>query len=108
MDTYESLGALPTPECAHGLPGSFKNLLDWLVGSLEFTGKAIGVINTSPRSHHAQDQLVEVLTTMSARSVPDALATLPLLSRSLTGEQIAADPELSPILCRTLEALARP
>src|SRR5579859_7959390 len=24
------------PEYAHGVPGAFKNLLDWLVGSLEF------------------------------------------------------------------------
>jgi NAD(P)H-dependent FMN reductase len=56
------------PEYAHGIPGAFKNLLDWLVGALEFPGKPVLLLNTSARgSHHAQDALMEVLTTMSAR-----------------------------------------
>lgn len=56
------------PEYAHGIPGAFKNLLDWLVGSLEFPGKPILLLDTSARdSHHAQDALLEVLKTMSAR-----------------------------------------
>lgn len=56
------------PEYAHGIPGAFKNLLDWLVGALEFPGKPVLLLNTSARgSHHAQDALQEVLTTMSAR-----------------------------------------
>lgn len=56
------------PEYAHGLPGAFKNLLDWLVGALEFPGKPVLLLNTSARgSHHAQDALQEVLKTMSAR-----------------------------------------
>ena len=56
------------PEYAHGIPGTFKNLLDWLVGALEFPGKPVLLLNTSARgSHHAQDALQEVLTTMSAR-----------------------------------------
>src|SRR6185312_12737654 len=29
------------PEYAHGIPGAFKNLLDWLVGALEFPGKPV-------------------------------------------------------------------
>ncbi|MBN8734863.1 MAG: NAD(P)H-dependent oxidoreductase [Xanthomonadales bacterium] len=56
------------PEYAHGVPGAFKNLLDWLVGSLEFPGKPVLLLNTSAReSHHAQDALLEILTTMSGR-----------------------------------------
>jgi NAD(P)H-dependent FMN reductase len=56
------------PEYAHGIPGAFKNLLDWLVGALEFPGKPVLLLNTSARgSHHAQDALLEVLETMSAR-----------------------------------------
>lgn len=55
------------PEYAHGIPGAFKNLLDWLVGALEFPGKPVLLLNTSARgSHHAQDALMEVLETMSA------------------------------------------
>src|SRR5207248_2306398 len=35
------------PEYAHGIPGAFKNLLDWLVSSLEFPGKPVALINCS-------------------------------------------------------------
>ena len=60
------------PEYAHGVPGAFKNLLDWLVGALEFPGKPVLLLNTSERaSHHAQDALMEVLRTMSARLLSD-------------------------------------
>jgi NAD(P)H-dependent FMN reductase len=60
------------PEYAHGIPGAFKNLLDWLVGALEFPGKPVLLLNTSARgSHHAQDALGEVLKTMSARLLSD-------------------------------------
>jgi NAD(P)H-dependent FMN reductase len=56
------------PEYAHGIPGAFKNLLDWLVGCIEFPGKPVLLLNASARgSHHAQDALTEVLKTMSAR-----------------------------------------
>lgn len=36
-----------TPEYAGALPGSFKNLLDWLVGGGEMYQKAVGWINVS-------------------------------------------------------------
>lgn len=67
------------PEYAHGVPGTFKNLLDWLVGSLEFPGKPVLLLNTAARgSYHAQEALAEILHTMSAellaaRPVPVAL-----------------------------------
>lgn len=55
------------PEYAHGVPGAFKNLLDWLVGSLEFPGKPVLLLNTATRgSYHAQEALAEILRTMSA------------------------------------------
>src|SRR5690349_58427 len=60
------------PEYAHGIPGSFKNALDWLVGMPDFPEKPVMLVNTSPRSVHAQAQLREVLATMSARLVPEA------------------------------------
>lgn len=67
------------PEYAHGVPGPFKNLLDWLVSSLEFPGKPVVQWNASGRgSHHAQDALREVLRTMSARLLDEAAAVFPL------------------------------
>lgn len=67
---YSDALLIACPEYAHGLPGAFKNLLDWLVGSLEFPGKPVLLLNTSARgAHHAQDALCEILRTMSARLV---------------------------------------
>ena len=36
------------PEYAHGVPGAFKNALDWLVGSGELMAKPIALLNASP------------------------------------------------------------
>ena len=44
---------ISSPEYAHGVPGSLKNALDWLVASVEFPNKAVALLNTSPRSTHA-------------------------------------------------------
>ncbi len=35
---------ISSPEYAHGVPGSLKNALDWLVGSLEFPGKPVALL----------------------------------------------------------------
>jgi NAD(P)H-dependent FMN reductase len=67
------------PEYAHGIPGAFKNLLDWLVGSLEFPDKPVLQVNASGRdSHHAQAALREVLVTMSARMLTGEPLVVPL------------------------------
>jgi len=97
-----------SPEYAHGVPGALKNALDWLVGSLEFSGTPVALINASPRSVHAQAQLREILTTMDARLVEPASITLDLSGpgRSLDAAAIAADPALSAQLREALEHLA--
>jgi len=66
------------PEYAHGLPGTFKNALDWLVGCTDFAGKPVMLINTAPRAVHAQAQLREILTTMAAVIVEEACLALSL------------------------------
>ena len=77
------------PEYAHGIPGSFKNALDWLVGMPDFPGKPVMLVNTSPRASHAQAALREVLATMSARLVPEADVAVELRNRSADAPEIA-------------------
>ena len=38
------------PEYAHGVPGTMKNALDWLVGGVEITGKPVALVNASARA----------------------------------------------------------
>ena len=60
---------ISSPEYARGVAGVMKNALDWLVGSQEFPGKPVALINTSPRASHALASLTLTLETMSARLV---------------------------------------
>jgi chromate reductase, NAD(P)H dehydrogenase (quinone) len=92
-----------SPEYAHGVAGSMKNALDWLVSSFEFPGKPVAIIDTSQRSIYAPAQLREILTTMSARLIDGASITLPLWGRNLDAAAIASDPVLSERLRTALE-----
>jgi chromate reductase, NAD(P)H dehydrogenase (quinone) len=59
-----------TPEYAHGMPGSLKNALDWLVSAQEPIGKSVLLVSASPGgAAHAHAQFLEVLRTMSMRVV---------------------------------------
>lgn len=80
------------PEYAHGVPGPFKNLLDWLVSSLEFPDKPVAQWNASGRgSHHAQEALREILVTMSARMLDEAAASFPLPGAGCSVESLLGD-----------------
>jgi Predicted flavoprotein len=59
---------ISTPEYAHGVPGSLKNALDWLVSDGALIDKPIALISASPvGGQYAQASLVETLTTMNWR-----------------------------------------
>jgi chromate reductase len=61
---------IASPEYAHGMPGSLKNALDWLVSATEPIHKPVLLISASPSgAAHAHAQLSEVLRTMSMRLV---------------------------------------
>jgi NAD(P)H-dependent FMN reductase len=94
---------LAVPEYAHGIPGAFKNALDWLVSCVEFPDKPVALINASQRATHAQGHLREILVTMSARLIDRASITLPLMGRNLDAAVILADPELVGQLRAALE-----
>jgi NAD(P)H-dependent FMN reductase len=95
---------ISSPEYAHGVPGSLKNALDWLVGSAEFPGKVVALVNTSARATHAQASLVETLRTMSAELVPGS----PFLVSLPPGHgDAAADPAVAGAIREVLAAVGR-
>jgi chromate reductase, NAD(P)H dehydrogenase (quinone) len=100
------------PEYAHGLPGVFKNALDWLVGSTEFPGKPVALINAAPRAFHAQASLREILNTMSAQLVAEAFVTVKAPSDVADVEALFRDAALIAALAngleRFVEVLRRP
>jgi chromate reductase len=95
------------PEYAHGMPGSLKNALDWLVSGPEFVYKPVALLNAAPRATHAQAALRETVTTMSGRLVPEACIDVPLLGRGMDEHVIAADPDLSAAIRAALETFRK-
>jgi chromate reductase len=94
-----------SPEYAHGVPGSLKNALDWMVSDVAMIGKPIGLLNASARSTFAHPQLAETLRTMSTVLVDGACLMVPLDGRRLDAAGIAADPALAAALRSALAAL---
>jgi NAD(P)H-dependent FMN reductase len=92
------------PEYARGIPGSFKNALDWLVASHEFPDKPVALFNASPRASHAQAALRLVLETKSAVVVEPASITVNLLAKGMDEAGIAASPEISKQIVSALDA----
>jgi chromate reductase, NAD(P)H dehydrogenase (quinone) len=97
---------ISTPEYAHGLPGSLKNALDWLVRSGELYGKPMALLNASPRSTFAQASLIETLTVMGAQLAKETFLTVPLLGQTPSPEQIAGHPEQAAALRQFLLKIA--
>ena len=98
-----------TPEYAGTLPGSFKNLLDWMVGGTELNDKAAGWINTSPgigRGSGATAALVTVLHYLTANIVEDACVQVPIGREQVGLDGIVTDGSLCAHIILVLEALA--
>lgn len=93
-----------SPEYAHGVAGSMKNALDWLVPSLEFPETPVALINASPHAVHADAHMRETLALMNARLVEAASITIPLQGQPLTLDQLAAHPDLGPRIAAALTA----
>ncbi|ENN87469.1 NADPH-dependent FMN reductase [Rhizobium freirei PRF 81] len=70
------------PEYAHGIPGGFKNALDWLVSRDEIPFKPLMFAHASHRGDLVLEQLAEVLRTMSLRIVSEAFLRLPIAGKS--------------------------
>jgi NAD(P)H-dependent FMN reductase len=91
-----------SPEYARGIPGAFKNALDWLVGTDAFVEKPYALWSASTRSMHADECLRGVLNTMSGLEVVDASVVLPLLGTTTKAVQLAVDADQREVLERAL------
>jgi NAD(P)H-dependent FMN reductase len=95
------------PEYAHGVPGAFKNALDWVVSSGELVDKPVALINASATGGTiAQAQLLEILRTMTA-DVFERESLIPALVRQgIDAGGAITDPALADKVRRCLASLA--
>ena len=95
---------ISSPEYAHGMPGSLKNLLDWLVSALEALHKPVLVLSASPGGAvFAHAQFLEVLRTMNLRVVDGGAHVFSRSKLDATGE--VASPELLGTIAAAVGAL---
>ena len=99
------------PEYAGALPGSFKNVLDWLIGDDQprsISEKPVAWINVSPRGAAlAHESLRVVLTYANASIVEDACVAAPVPPNGVGPDGLIADPASVAEIVRSLAALAR-
>lgn len=96
---------ISTPEYAHGVPGTLKNALDWLVGDPAFVGKRIVLLQADRRSTWALDSLREILRTMSGCIVDEACVLLAIGSNRIDEEGILMKDDLRQLLQLSVSAL---
>ena len=96
---------IASPEYAHGVTGTIKNMLDWLVSFESFVNKPVAVLNASPRAHHADAALRETLKTMSAVIIEPASVSIPLLGANIAECDMANLPMIAQPIQASLAAL---
>ncbi len=100
-----------TPEYAGGLPGSFKNLLDWTIGD-DHPGsiymKPVAWVNTSAAPTGAADayaSLRKILDYAHVSLIENACTAIPV-ARQAVQDGLLADPSIRSSIVHTLRLLA--
>lgn len=112
VDLYNAVAScnvmvIASPEYAHGVTGTMKNVLDWLVGFEPFMNKPVAILNAAPSSYHADAALRETLRTMSANIVEEASIRLPLVGLQRTEEGMMESQAVMDALHGVLASLRR-
>jgi NAD(P)H-dependent FMN reductase len=98
---------ISSPEYAHGVPGSLKNALDWIVSSYEMSGKPVVLINASSKGgEKVHALLANTLQMMEARVLEEASIMTPFARQALDAEGNVVDEAFLARLRSSMEALA--
>jgi hypothetical protein len=98
-----------TPEYGGSLPGSLKNLLDWLIDGGELNGKPVAWLSVAApgQDEGARATLETVLDHGNARLLRPACIRIPLGPEAVDAQGVITDPRLHMALLDVLQALAR-
>ena len=99
-----------SPEYAAGIPGSFKNALDWVVGSGELYNMPVGLINATPGyggGSHAQAALALTLRTQGALIADETTLSIAAVRQKLDNAGNVTDEATDAAIRALLTELAR-
>jgi chromate reductase, NAD(P)H dehydrogenase (quinone) len=98
-----------TPQYAGTLPGSLKNLLDWLAAGGDLVGKWVAWLTVagSGEEEGAREALEAVLAHTEAKVLRSVCIRIPLRPDAVDDHGLVDDPRLDLILPDLLQALAR-
>jgi chromate reductase len=75
-----------TPEYAFGVPGSLKNMLDWLVSSSTLVDKPIALITASLGGEYAHASLLLTLGALTANVIEEATLLIQFIRAKMDSE----------------------
>ena len=96
---------IASPEYAHGVTGTIKNTLDWLVSHPGFADKPVAVFNPSYQSVHADAALKEILRTMAADLISNACIRIPVIGSGIDQSAIDATPRFRKAISDALDCM---
>jgi NAD(P)H-dependent FMN reductase len=96
---------IASPEYAHGVTGTIKNTLDWLVSHSGFAYKPVAVFNPSYQSHHADEALKETLRTMAADLISEACVRIPVIGSGVDQSAIEQKPAFRTAITGALDCV---
>jgi len=96
---------LAVPEYAFGIPGAFKNALDWTVGSVALYRKPVAVLSVAPpgRGGNVRQALECVFTALDCDV---SYHSVPIAPADLSEDDEIRDPRITRELLRVVETLA--
>ena len=96
---------ISSPEYAHGVPGSLKNALDWIVSSGEFMDKPTAII-TAARARYVRAALIETLSVMMAKLSEETSPSLASTTNQIDLATALANPDWVAALTQCLSILS--
>ena len=95
-----------TPEYAMGVPGSLKNALDWVVSSMEFSGKPVALITASSMGEQAHQSLIRTLLVIESE-LPESSRLLISFVKSKVKDGRIVDEQTERDVAEVMDSLLR-